>query len=77
MQAIRNGSLPPNVQVHEFYFRAGSMTNVLSAQRSYISTNYTFVARDLVDRGVNVLVQLVAEKEVDGERMLSLSGNTM
>lgn len=76
MQAIRAGTLPPNVRVHEFYFRAGSMTNVPSAQGDYISTNYTFVARDLLDRGVNVLVQLVAEKEVDGQRMLSLSGNT-
>lgn len=76
MQAIRAGTLPPNVCVHEFYFRAGSMTGVASAQRSYISTNYTFVARDLLERGVNVLMQLVAEKEVDGRRMLSLSGNT-
>jgi acyl-CoA hydrolase len=76
MRAIRKRELPPNVAVHEFYFRAGSMKNVASAQRSYISTNYTFVARDLLDRGVNVLVQLVAEKDVDGRRMLSLSGNT-
>jgi acyl-CoA hydrolase len=76
MGDIRRGTLPPNVQVHEFYFRAGSMANVPSAQRSYISTNYTFVARDLIDRGVNVLVQLVAEKDVDGRRMLSLSSNT-
>ena len=76
MRAIRAGTLPPNVTVHEFYFRAGSMKDVASAQRSYISTNYTFVARDLLERGVNVLVQLVAEKDVDGRRMLSLSGNT-
>ena len=76
MQAIRAGGLPPNVRVHEFYFRAGSMNGIASAQRSYISTNYTFVARDLLERGVNVLAQLVAEKDVDGRRMLSLSGNT-
>ena len=76
MRALRQRELPPNVAVHEFYFRAGSMKNVASAQRNYISTNYTFVARDLFLRGVNVLVQLVAEKDVDGRRMLSLSGNT-
>ena len=76
MRALRKRELPPNVAVHEFYFRAGSMKNVPSAQRNYISTNYTFVARDLLARGVNVLVQLVAEREVDGRRMLSLSGNT-
>jgi len=76
MRAIRRKELPANVTVHEFYFRAGSMSDVSSAQRNYISTNYTFVARDLLARGVNVLVQLVAEKEVDGRPMLSLSGNT-
>ncbi|MCK6553695.1 acetyl-CoA hydrolase [Candidatus Binatia bacterium] len=76
LQAVRSDSLPPNVRVHEFYFRAGSMTRVAAAQRHYVSTNYTFVARDLLERGVNVLVQLVAEQDVDGRRMLSLSGNT-
>jgi len=76
MRAIRARALPPNVRVHEFYFRAGSMKNVSSAQRGYISTNYTFVARDLIERGVNVLVQLVAEGEIGGRRMLSLSANT-
>ncbi len=76
MRALRQHALPPNVTVHEFYFRAGSMKNVPSAQRNYISTNYTFVARDLLNRGVNVLVQLVAERAVDGQPMLSLSCNT-
>jgi len=76
MRAMRAGTLPDNVCVHEFYFRAGSMNGVSSAQRRYISTNYTFVARDLLERGVNVLVQLVAEKNIDGRPTLSLSGNT-
>ncbi len=76
MQALRAGSLPSNIRVSEFYFKAGSMKNILSAQCNYISTNYTFVARDLLARGVNVLVQLVAEAQVDGEQMLSLSSNT-
>lgn len=76
MKALRAGDLPANVSVHEFYFRAGSMKNVASAQRRYISTNYTFVARDLMDRGVNVLAQLVAEGDIDGEARFSLSCNT-
>lgn len=76
MRAMRAGELPANVVVHEFYFRAGSMKRVASAQRNYISTNYTFVARDLVARGVNVLVQLVAAAEVDGRHVFSLSSNT-
>ena len=76
MQAIRSKSLPDNISVSEFYFKAGGMKNVESAQQNYISTNYTFVCRDLMDNGVNVLAQLVAEQEVDGENWLSLSSNT-
>ncbi|WP_150914488.1 acetyl-CoA hydrolase/transferase C-terminal domain-containing protein [Marinobacter halotolerans] len=74
--AIRNNTLPDNITVSEFYFKAGAMKKVGSAQRNYISSNYTFVARDLMLNGVNVLAQLVSEKEVDGVRKLSLSSNT-
>ncbi|MBK8308619.1 MAG: acetyl-CoA hydrolase [Gammaproteobacteria bacterium] len=76
MRAIRESRLPSNVRVHEFYFRAGSMKGVASAQRDYVSSNYTFAARDLIGRGMNVMVQLVASATVDGERKLSLSSNT-
>ncbi|MDX1451595.1 MAG: acetyl-CoA hydrolase/transferase C-terminal domain-containing protein [Oleiphilaceae bacterium] len=76
MKAMRNGALPDNIEVSEFYFKAGAMKNQLDAQRNYISSNYTFVARDLMINGVNVLAQLVAKAEVDGETRLSLSCNT-
>ncbi len=33
--------LPPNIEVDEFFFLAGSRLNVPSAQQSYISANYT------------------------------------
>ncbi len=75
-KAVRNQSLPDNVTVSEFYFKAGAMKNVASAQRNYISSNYTFVARDLMINGVNVLAQLVSAREVDGKNKLSLSSNT-
>ena len=54
------GTLPANVRVVEFYFPAGKFKSVPSAQRDYISSNYTHVARDLIGRGVNILVQQVA-----------------
>jgi len=75
-KAVRTNTLPENVQVSEFYFKAGAMKSVASAQRNYISSNYTFVSRDMLLNGVNVVAQLVAEKEVDGNRCLSLSCNT-
>jgi acyl-CoA hydrolase len=69
------GTLPDNVRVIEFYFPAGKFTHNPVAQRDYISSNYTHVARDLLDRGLNVLASQVAWGEVDGERKISLSCN--
>ncbi|MEM9301983.1 MAG: acetyl-CoA hydrolase/transferase C-terminal domain-containing protein [Pseudomonadota bacterium] len=69
------GRLPSNVQITEFYFQSGSRLGNEHAQRHYISANYTHVARDAMDRGVNVMVQMVSAGEVDGQPMLSLSSN--
>lgn len=69
------GALPSNVEVHEFYLQSGALLHSGSAQRSYISQNYTHVARDLVVQDINLLVQLVARHEgTDGVRY-SLSCN--
>jgi acyl-CoA hydrolase len=68
-------SLPPNVEVHEFYLQSGAQLHSSSAQRSYISQNYTHVARDLVVQDINVLVQLVARREGPHGVRYSLSSN--
>ncbi|MEP4484729.1 MAG: acetyl-CoA hydrolase/transferase C-terminal domain-containing protein [Halioglobus sp.] len=75
VHAVQSDSLPANIQVTELYFKAGSMKNVASAQRNYISSNYTHIARDLVDRGVNVLAQMVATRETPQGVSVSLSSN--
>jgi acyl-CoA hydrolase len=68
-------ALPPNVVVHEFYLQTGALLRSASAQRNYISQNYTHVARDLAAQDINLLVQLVARREgADGVRY-SLSCN--
>jgi acyl-CoA hydrolase len=69
------GRLPSNVHVLEFYFVAGKYLTNSVAQRDYISSNYTHVARDLLNRGVNVVVQQVCAGVVDGRPRLSLSCN--
>jgi acyl-CoA hydrolase len=69
------GKLPRNVRVIEFYLYAGKYLGNRDAQRDVISTNYTFVARDLLERGVNVMAQALAKAEIDGEPMYSLSCN--
>ena len=59
--ALRTGTLPPNIEVNEFFFLAGRWLGVPRAQQSYISANYTHAVRYLVERGVNVVAQLVAK----------------
>ncbi|HVP85562.1 MAG TPA: acetyl-CoA hydrolase/transferase C-terminal domain-containing protein [Rhizomicrobium sp.] len=71
-RALRAGALPPNIEMNEFFFLAGQWLRVPHAQQSYISANYTHASRYLIERGVNVIAQLVAKRE---ERY-SLSGNT-
>src|SRR5512138_1050546 len=41
--ALRSGSLPPNVSIHEFYVQSGAMIGVAEVQRNYASINYTHV----------------------------------
>ncbi|MGC1548505.1 MAG: acetyl-CoA hydrolase/transferase C-terminal domain-containing protein [Rhodanobacter sp.] len=68
-------ALPPNVAVHEFYMQSGALLHSSSAQRNYISQNYTHVARDLVVQDINLLVQLVAKRETENGVRYSLSCN--
>ncbi|MGZ5811685.1 MAG: acetyl-CoA hydrolase/transferase C-terminal domain-containing protein [Xanthobacteraceae bacterium] len=74
--ALRAGALPPNIQVIEFFFLAGRWLNVPFAQQHYISANYTHASSYLLERGLNVVTQLVAKRVVDGVARYSLSCNT-
>ena len=69
------GRTPANVQIVEFYFPAGKFLKNARAQQSYISSNYTHVARDLLDRGVNVVFQQVSKKKIGDRIQYSLSCN--
>ena len=66
--------LPRNVQVIEFYFPPGKFLNNPQAQQDYVSSNYTHAVRDLMDRGANVIAQLISPCKSDPTK-LSLSGN--
>ncbi|SDX25250.1 acetyl-CoA hydrolase/transferase C-terminal domain-containing protein [Marinobacter mobilis] len=59
-RGVVDGTLPGNVQVSEFFFKAGSFLNHSKQQQSYVCTNYTHAVRDLLAQGVNVLAQMVA-----------------
>ncbi len=60
--AIRAGKVPPNVEINEFFFVAGRWLGSPYAQQHYICANYTHALRYVLDRGVNVVGQLVARR---------------
>jgi len=61
LQARRREMLPANITVHEFFMQPGAELKNSYSQQHYLSSNYTHVARDINERGINVLAQLVAE----------------
>ncbi|HEY8696860.1 MAG TPA: acetyl-CoA hydrolase/transferase C-terminal domain-containing protein [Rhizomicrobium sp.] len=75
-KALRAGTLPPNIEVNEFFFLAGRWLGVLRAQQDYISAGYTHASRYLIERGVNVIAQLVAKRGEGADARYSLSCNT-
>ncbi len=70
-----SNSIPANASVAEFYMQSGKFLGNPAAQRNYTSSNYTHAARDMADRGVNVIVQMVAQEEREGELVYSLGSN--
>lgn len=75
IDAVKKNALPANIQVREFYLQSGKMLRSATAQRAYVSSNYTHVARDMVDREVNVILQMIAVKRTAQGPKYSLSCN--
>ena len=77
VKAQRGAGLPPNITVHEFFFKTGDYLGNAPAQQDYICTNYTFVARDMLLQGMNVIAQAVAERGAPqgGDWRLSVGSN--
>lgn len=62
LRDLRRGGLPKNIDLFEFYFRPGAMLGIPAAQQNYVSSNYTHAARDMLARGVNAVLVMVAER---------------
>lgn len=75
LRDLQKQQLPDNVTVHEFYLQSGSMLQNDTAQQNYISSNYTHVARDMDNIGVNVICQMVASNGDAANPRYSLSCN--
>ncbi|WP_439135619.1 acetyl-CoA hydrolase/transferase C-terminal domain-containing protein [Pseudomaricurvus sp.] len=72
--ARRQGKLPDNIKVSEFFLNPGSLLGNEVAQQNYLSSNYTHVCRDILDLGANVIAQLVSPNPED-KPLFSLSCN--
>jgi len=72
---VRLKKLPPNVEVSEFFYKAGAFMNNDHMQQHYVSTNYTHAARDIMANGMNVAGALLAAREIDGCMKYSVSCN--
>ena len=70
-----SNTLPPNIHVIEFYFPPGKFLNNPQQQQDYVSSNYTHCVRDLMDRGANVIAQLISKSDDIESSNISLSGN--
>lgn len=68
------GSLPKNVQVSEFFLQAGSYLGSVHAQSNYISANYSHVSGYLLEKKIDLVMQMVAH-DTSADKALSLSCN--
>ncbi len=76
MLDFRAGKLPSNVDILEFFFKAGGYMGNAVAQQNHMASNYTHVIRDATDYGYNVFGQMVASREENGKQILSMGCNT-
>lgn len=72
---FRAGKLSKNVEVLEFFCKAGGYLKDPEAQQNHLATNYTHAARDAMALGTNVFGQLIGYHEIDGKMMYSMSCN--
>ena len=70
---LRDGTLPDNIEVSEFFIQAGRWIGIRAAQRRYIPANYTHAYDVLANWRPNVLMQLLAPLD---DAAYSLSCNT-
>jgi len=76
MLDMREHKLPDNVEVYEFFSKAGAYLHDPEAQQNHLNSNYTHVVRDAVEFGVNVFGQMASYQEINGKMMYSMGCNT-
>ncbi|MBF0303881.1 MAG: hypothetical protein HQK73_12640 [Desulfamplus sp.] len=72
---MRKNQIPPNFVLMEFFNKAAGWIGNAHASQHYLGSNYTHAVRDAIINDCNALAQLVAVKEVDGEKRFSMGSN--
>jgi acyl-CoA hydrolase len=74
---MRAGKLPKNVQLFEFYGRAGADLKNAHFQMNHLASNFSHCCRDGIGYSFNVFAQTVAApKKIDGKTVYSMGSNT-
>lgn len=76
MNDFRAGRLPKNVEVYEFFNKAGGYMHSPEAQRNHLNSNYTHVVRDAIKFGCNVFGELIGCRKINGRMIYSMGCNT-
>ena len=76
MLDFRAGVMPKNIEVYEFYSKAGANMSAPALQQNHLNSNYTHVVRDAMDFGCNVFGQLLGSRVVEGKPLYSMGSNT-
>ncbi len=75
MKDFRNGTLPPNVQLYEFYCKPGSNIKNKHYQMNHLANHYTHVPRCAKTLKCNVGALLLASRIINGKRVYSAACN--
>lgn len=76
MLDFRSGKLPANIEIYEFFNKAGGYMNNPVAQQNHLNSNYTHVVRDGIRFGANVFGQMLSMNDIDGKKSYSMGCNT-
>ncbi len=72
---LQKGNLPSNVDLVQFFFLPGQCLKCDYSQQNFLCSNYTHAVRDGMIQGVNVLVQMVSSREINGQTYFSMGSS--
>ncbi|HOX29442.1 MAG TPA: hypothetical protein PLQ76_09850, partial [bacterium] len=75
LEDVRRGEFPDNVELRDFFLTPGAFIGNRPVQQDYTSSNFTHVARDLIELGINSAAVMVGKKDFGGKTRYSVGTN--